>query len=60
MERITHSVQGGKALTEVTRRQVERNNELIAKLGEQACEMHGNYEQIRFLAEDVMALMPII
>jgi len=64
MERITNSVQGGKALTEVTRRQVERNNELIskleAKLGEQACEMHGNYEQIRLLAEDVMALMPII
>jgi methyl-accepting chemotaxis protein len=43
---------------------VERNNQLIskleAKLGEQACEMHGNYEQIRLLADDVKALTPII
>jgi methyl-accepting chemotaxis protein len=64
MERITQSVQGGKALTEVTRGRVERNNLLIskleAKLGEQACEMHGNYEQIRLLADDVKALTPII
>jgi len=27
-------------------------------LGEQACEMHGNYEQIRLLADDVAALTP--
>jgi methyl-accepting chemotaxis protein len=64
MERITNSVQGGRALTEVTRGRVERNNLLIskleAKLGEQACEMHGNYEQIRLLADDVKALTPII
>jgi len=64
MERITQSVQGGKELTDVTRGRVERNNLLIskleAKLGEQACEMHGNYEQIRLLADDVMALTPII
>ena len=64
MERITQSVQGGKELTEVTRGRVERNNQLIskleAKLGEQACEMHGNYEQIRLLADDVKALTPII
>jgi len=64
MERITQSVQGGKELTEVTHSRVERNNQLIskleAKLGEQACEMHGNYEQIRLLADDVKALTPII
>ena len=64
MERITQSVQGGKALSEVTRSRVERNNQLIskleAKLGEQACEMHDNYEQIRLLADDVKALTPII
>jgi len=64
MERITQSVQGGKELTDVTHGRVERNNQLIskleAKLGEQACEMHGNYEQIRLLADDVMALTPII
>ena len=64
MERITQSVQGGKALTEFTRNRVQRNNQLIskleAKLGEQACEMHDNYEQIRLLADDVMALTPII
>ena len=64
MERITQSVQGGKELTEVTRVRVERNKQLIskleAKLGEQACEMHGNYQQIRLLANDVKALTPII
>jgi methyl-accepting chemotaxis protein len=64
MERITQSVQSGKALSEVTSSRVERNNLLIskleAKLGEQACEMHGNYEQIRLLADDVKALTPII
>ena len=64
MERITQSVQGGKALSEVTRGRVERNNQLISKLetklGEQDCEMHGNYEQIRLLADDVKALTPII
>lgn len=64
MERITQSVQGGKELSEVTRSRVAQNNELIskleAKLSEQACEMHGNYEQIRLLADDVIALKPII
>ena len=64
MERITNSVKSGKALAEVTSSRVERNNLLIskleAKLGEQACEMHGNYEQIRLLANDVKALKPII
>jgi len=64
MERITQSVQGGKQLAEVTRGRVERNSQLIcrleAKLGEQSCEMHGNYEQIRLLAVDVAALTPII
>jgi len=64
MERITQSVQGGKELSEATRGRVERNNQLISKLetklGEQACEMHGNYEQIRLLADDVAALTPII
>ena len=64
MDRITQSVQGGKSLADVTRSRVERNNRLIskleAKLGEQACEMHGNYEQIRLLADDVKALTPII
>ena len=64
MERITNSVESGKTLAEVTSGRVDRNNLLIskleAKLGEQACEMHGNYEQIRLLAEDVTALTPII
>ena len=64
MERIIQSVQGGKELTQVTRVRVERNKQLIskleAKLGEQACEMHGNYQQIRLLADDVKALTPII
>jgi methyl-accepting chemotaxis protein len=64
MERITQSVQGGKALSEVTHGRVERNHRLIskleAKLDEQAAEMRGNYEQIRLLADNVKALMPII
>jgi len=64
MERITQSVQGGKALSEVTRSRVEQNQRLIsrleAKLDEQAGEMRGNYEQIRLLADDVKALTPII
>ena len=64
MERITNSVQSGKALTEVTNTRVEQNTQLIsnleAKLGDQACEMHANYDQIRMLAEDVKALTPII
>ncbi|MGD0095568.1 MAG: methyl-accepting chemotaxis protein [Terracidiphilus sp.] len=64
MDRIADSVQSGKTLTEVTNGRVEQNTELIskleAKLGEQACEMHGNYEEIRALAEDVKALTPII
>ena len=64
MERITNSVKSGKALAEDTSSRVDRNNQLIskleAKLGEQACEMHGNYEQIRLLANDVKALKPII
>jgi methyl-accepting chemotaxis protein len=64
MERISQSVQSGKALTEVTRSRVKRNNQLISKLetklGDQDCEMHGNYEQIRMLANDVRALTPII
>jgi methyl-accepting chemotaxis protein len=64
MVRITQSVQSGKALTEVTSSRAERNNQLISKLetklSEQASEMHGNYEQIRLLADDVKALTPII
>jgi methyl-accepting chemotaxis protein len=64
MDRITRSAKGGKELTEVTRSRVERNNQLICKLehklGEQANEVQGNYEQIRLLADDVMALTPII
>ena len=64
MERITNSVQGGRTLAEVTSSRVERNNLLIftleTKLNEQASEMRGNYEQIRLLADDVMALTPII
>jgi methyl-accepting chemotaxis protein len=64
MQRISQSVQGGKVLTEVTHTRVQENTLLIsrleAKLGEQACEMHGNYEQICLLAEDVRALTPII
>jgi methyl-accepting chemotaxis protein len=64
MERITQSVQSGKALTEVTRSRVERNNQLISKLeeklGDQEREMLQNYEQIRMLANEVRALTPII
>ena len=64
MDRIADSVQSGKTLTEVTNGRVEQNTQLIskleAKLNEQACEMHGNYEQIRMLADDVEALPPII
>jgi methyl-accepting chemotaxis protein len=64
MERITNSVESEKTLTEVTSGRVYRNNLLIskleAKLGEQARQMHANYEQIRLLAEDVTALTPII
>jgi methyl-accepting chemotaxis protein len=64
MERITQSVKGGKELTEATRARVERNKLLIskleAKLGEQACEMQRNYQQIHLLADDVKALTPII
>ena len=64
LELITNSVENGKTLTEVTSGRVDRNNLLIskleAKLGDQTCEMHGNYEQIRLLGDDVTALMPII
>jgi methyl-accepting chemotaxis protein len=64
MERITQSVQGVRELTETAHDRAERNKRLIsrleAKLGEQACEMHGNYQQIRLLADDVKALTPII
>jgi len=64
MERITRSVQGGQKMAEVTQSRVEQNTQLIArleaKLGEQACEIVGNYEQIRLLADDVKALTPII
>jgi methyl-accepting chemotaxis protein len=64
MERITNSVQSGKSLAEVTSHRAERNNLLIStletKLDEQASEMRDNYEQIRLLADDVVALMPII
>jgi hypothetical protein len=51
MGRISQSVQSGKALTEATQIPVKRNQQLIARLeaqlGEQACELQGNYEQIR-------------
>jgi methyl-accepting chemotaxis protein len=64
MGRISQSVQSGKALTEATQIRVERNQQLISRLesqlGEQARELHGNYEQIRELANDVSALTPFI
>ncbi|MGD0366398.1 MAG: methyl-accepting chemotaxis protein [Acidobacteriaceae bacterium] len=64
MERISQSVQSGRALTEVTASRVEHNNQLIvtleARLGEQDSEMRDNFEQIRMLANDVKALTPII
>jgi len=64
MERITQSVESGKALTEVTASRVEHNNQLIvrleSRLGEQDSEMRDNFEQIRILANDVKALNSII
>jgi methyl-accepting chemotaxis protein len=64
MGRISQSVQSGKALTEATQIRVERNKQLISRLesqlGEQARELHGNYEQIRELANEVSALTPFI
>jgi methyl-accepting chemotaxis protein len=64
MERITNSVESGKTLAEVTSNRAERNNLLIftleTRLQEQASEMRENYEQIRLLADDVVALTPII
>ena len=64
MERITDSVESGRALADVTNGRVEHNTQLIskleAKLDEQAEEMRGNYEQIRTLADDVRSLTPII
>ena len=64
MGRISQSVQSGKALTEATQGRVERNQQLIARLeaqlGEQACELQDNYEQIRALANEVSALTPFI
>lgn len=64
MGRISQSVQSGKALTVATQDRVERNQQLIlrleAQLGEQAAELHGNYEQIRELANEVSALTPFI
>jgi methyl-accepting chemotaxis protein len=64
MGRISQSVQSGKALTVATQGRVERNQQLIsrleAQLGEQASELHGNYEQIRELANEVSALTPFI
>ena len=64
MERIAQSVQGVRELTETTHDRAARNTRLIsrleARLGEQASEMRGNYEQIRTLADDVRSLTPII
>jgi methyl-accepting chemotaxis protein len=64
MERITQSVQGVRELTETTHDRAARNTRLIsrleARLGEQASEMRGNYEQISLLSNDVKALTPII
>ena len=64
MGRINRSIQSGTALAETTKGRVERNQTLIAKLeaqlGEPACELHGNYEQIRVLASEVSSLMPFI
>lgn len=64
MQLISKSVEGGKALTEVTYARTERNKQLVARLesrlGEQSQETHRNYEQIRLLADDVKALTPII
>jgi len=64
MGRISQSVQSGKALTEATQTRVERNQRLIAtlesQLSEQACELHGNYEQIRVLANEISTLTPFI
>lgn len=64
MERITQSVQGERALTEVMNSRIEKNNESIArleaKLREQADELQANFEQVRTLAEDVNALSPIL
>jgi len=64
MGRINQSVQSGTALAGTTQGRVERNQKLIkkleAQLGEQACELHGNYEQIRMLASEVSSLMPFI
>ena len=64
MERIAQSVQGVRELTETTHDRAARNTRLIsrleARLGEQASEMRGNYEQISLLSNDVKALTPII
>jgi methyl-accepting chemotaxis protein len=64
MERITQSVQGGKAKTEVTRARGERGKQLFssleARLVEQGSEMHANFQQISLLANDVKALTPIV
>jgi len=64
MGRINQSVKSGTALTESTQGRVEQNQKLIARLeaqlGDQARELHGNYEQIRALAGEVSSLMPFI
>jgi methyl-accepting chemotaxis protein len=64
MGRINRSIQSGTAMAETTQGRVERNQKLIAKfeaqLGEQALELHGNYEQIRVPAGEVGSLMPFI
>lgn len=64
MERITQSVQSGKAMTEVTHDRVERNKQLIfkleAKLDEHASEIQDHYKQMCMLADDVKGLTPVV
>lgn len=62
--RIGQSVESGKALTESVHLRVEENRQIMAALeahmGDQACQLHGNYEHIRALAEEVAALKPFV
>ncbi len=64
MERITRSVESGKALTEITHGRVQRNHQLIgrleSRLSEQNSRMQDEFEQVRMLAEEVRSLTPII
>ena len=63
-ERISQSIQSGKALTDSTHLRVENNKQILAalemQLEEQTNDLRHNFERIKNLAGEVEALTPLI